>query len=352
MQLQCTNTAGTQAHVLLQTAKVRAHATNGIWFPVRVLLDGGSQKSYITDELKNKLGLIPIRVEALNLNTFGSDSYKRKTCDLVKLKLQGKEGEIIEIQAASFPKICSPITARVEVAQLTRLHDLELADYDSSDNSGWVDVLIGSDHNWEVVSGDVVRETSGLVAMKSIFGWLLSGPVKGRGGAHTLVTTNLAIQEADNMDMNITEDELNNQLKQFWETETIGIEEIHDSYKDNASFLQPIKFNKEQGKYEIHLPWKSSWRPMSTSYNTCMVRLHHLRSQLRKSQDLAQEYSDIIRKQIKDGIIEKVPPSEENSEEVFYLPHHGVLHTDKETTKLRIVFDGSAKDQNQCSLND
>ena len=212
------------------------------------------RESEITDELKNKLGLIPIRVEALNLNTFGSDSYKRKKCDLVKLKLQGKEGKIIEIQAASFPKICSPITAKVEIAQLTRLCDLELADYDPSDSGGRVDVLIGSDHYWEVVSGDVVREKSGLVAVKSMFGWLLSGPVKGRGGAHTLVTTNLAIQGADNMDMNITEDELNNQLKRFWETETIGIEEVQDSCKDNVSFLQPIEFNKERAnmRYTYH----------------------------------------------------------------------------------------------------
>lgn len=96
------------------------------------------------------------------------------------MKLQGKVGEIIEIQADSFPKVCLLITARVDVAQLTRLHDFELADYDPSDSSGRVDVLIGSDHYWEVVTGDVVREASGLVTVKSIFGWLLSvlWPVK------------------------------------------------------------------------------------------------------------------------------------------------------------------------------
>ena len=26
-----------------------------------------------------------------------------------------------------------------------------------------------------------------------------------------------------------------------------------------------------------------------------------------------------------------------------FLPHHGVIHEDKETTKLRVGFDGSAK---------
>ena len=80
-------TSGAQAHVLLQTAKARACSASGSWLTVRALLDRGSQKSCITDELKSKLGLNPTKVEALNFNTFGSDSYKRKQCDLVKLKL-------------------------------------------------------------------------------------------------------------------------------------------------------------------------------------------------------------------------------------------------------------------------
>ena len=85
-----TTTAGTQAHVLLQTAKGRACSASGSWLTVHVLLDRGSQKSYITDELRSKLGLNPIKVEALNLNTLGSDSYKRKQCDLVKGQLKWK----------------------------------------------------------------------------------------------------------------------------------------------------------------------------------------------------------------------------------------------------------------------
>ena len=38
--------------------------------------------------------------------------------------------------------------------------------------------------------------------------------------------------------------------------------------------------------------------------------------------------------------------------DVFFLPHHGVLRADKETTKLCIVFDGSVRDTNLCALND
>lgn len=38
--------------------------------------------------------------------------------------------------------------------------------------------------------------------------------------------------------------------------------------------------------------------------------------------------------------------------EVFYLPHHSVVINDSSTTKLRVVFDASAKSSTGVSLND
>jgi hypothetical protein len=36
----------------------------------------------------------------------------------------------------------------------------------------------------------------------------------------------------------------------------------------------------------------------------------------------------------------------------YYLPHHGVIKESSDTTKLRVVFDGSAFTIAQVSLND
>ena len=55
------------------------------------------------------------------------------------------------------------------------------------------------------------------------------------------------------------------------------------------------------------------------------------------------------------GIIEEVKEeksTERFSENVHYLPHHAVLRQDRETTKVRIVYDGSAKTSGKSSLND
>ena len=52
------------------------------------------------------------------------------------------------------------------------------------------------------------------------------------------------------------------------------------------------------------------------------------------------------------GIVEVVEdPTVIVGERVYYLPHHAVIRHDKQSTKLRVVFDASAK-TNGPSLND
>ena len=49
----------------------------------------------------------------------------------------------------------------------------------------------------------------------------------------------------------------------------------------------------------------------------------------------------------------RVPHSKETLSNCLLLPHPGVVCEDKETTKLRVVFDGSAKDRlKDLALND
>ena len=80
------NTVKGRQLVLLQTAKAEAmNGTNNKIENVRILFDNGSQRSYITDTLKTRLGLSPIKKEKLNLNTFGDSKFKTQKCDVVKV---------------------------------------------------------------------------------------------------------------------------------------------------------------------------------------------------------------------------------------------------------------------------
>ena len=63
-------------------------------------------------------------------------------------------------------------------------------------------------------------------------------------------------------------------------------------------------------------------------------------------------YDSTIRNQITLGIVERVgSPDEEQVNHIHYLPHHAVVHRDKDTTKVRVVYDASAR-SNGPSLND
>ena len=70
--------------------------------------------------------------------------------------------------------------------------------------------------------------------------------------------------------------------------------------------------------------------------------------------DVSRQYNDVIREQLKQGIIEPVDQGTTYGVgEVHYIPHHEVIRVDKETTKLRVVYDASVKAQSTTpSLND
>lgn len=64
------------------------------------------------------------------------------------------------------------------------------------------------------------------------------------------------------------------------------------------------------------------------------------------------EYDSIIKTQLRQGIVEEFGhPDSAVSGRVHYLPHHAVVRRDKATTKVRIVYDASAR-ATGCSLNE
>ena len=59
---------------------------------------------------------------------------------------------------------------------------------------------------------------------------------------------------------------------------------------------------------------------------------------------LLSDYDAVMKEQLRQGMIEEMPsPQRKLHDHIHYLPHHGVVRQDKATTKLRIVYDASAK---------
>ena len=85
--------------VLLQTATtgvLRPDSSSPV-IPARMILDSGSQRSYITNQLKTALSLPTEQVETMLIKTFGSVEEKRQNCDVVRLAMKTKTGECLEL---------------------------------------------------------------------------------------------------------------------------------------------------------------------------------------------------------------------------------------------------------------
>ncbi|XP_065909767.1 uncharacterized protein [Dysidea avara] len=347
-----TTVARCKNEVLLQTARTFAYTANSDLVPVRILMDAGSQRSYLSNELKMRLKLKPLKQETLTVNTFGSEEFNKKKCDLVKVRLQAKQGKDVEITALSYHAICSPLQIPVQPQQYSHLQELDLADTSASKHSSdKVDMLIGSDFYWDIVTGDIKRGNEGPTAVSSKFGWLLSGPVNAGNKEVNYALSNLVIEGVGSLSEQCSDQDLSNDLHRFWETESIGIAEETQTASMSSLFVD-LKYDWILGRYQVTLPWKTDFRPQGNGYEISMARLNQLRSKLQRDKSLFQQYDATFKMQVQDGIIEHIP-SKTYQDGCYFLPHHAVIKTDRETTKLRIVFDASAKaNKTSLSLND
>ena len=135
-------------------------------------------------------------------------------------------------------------------------------------------------------------------------------------------------------------------MEKFWDLESLGIKtpSIHEE------FLEKLRHRGDH--YQVNLPWRATHPPLPDSYELSKRRLSSLLSRLGKEPDVLKEYDSVIRDQIDRGIVEVVDrETRPESNRMHYIPHHAVIRRDKSTTRLRVVYDASAKSDG-ASLNE
>ncbi|GFQ69891.1 integrase catalytic domain-containing protein [Trichonephila clavata] len=141
-------------------------------------------------------------------------------------------------------------------------------------------------------------------------------------------------------------------MRKIWEIDNLGItdniERESSEEETLKQFEQNIKF--KNGRYEVRLPFKDEVN-MTSNFNLAKNRLMGLASRFREDNSLYANYTSVLDSQLTDGIIKSVNTENLNQNLIYYMPHHSIIRNDKETTKLRIVFDASSKEKNCFSLN-
>ena len=228
----------------------------------------------------------------------------------------------------TIPLVCTPLQDQfIEVAQQMYEHlvDLDFADDSLVQCGSQVDLLIGNDFYWTFFTGRIKRGESGPVAMESKLGWILSGPVPREDmssvstnvvSSHTLrVNTQL---ETNIVTSNRSDDLLVEQVKQFWELESIGVLPNEGTVRDK--FLDSI--HQVEGRYEVNLPGKEHHRLLPDNYEVAISRLNSVLKQLKKTHELLQEYNHIIEEQSEKDIVSDVDLNAPVAGgKLHYLPH-------------------------------
>ena len=160
---------------------------------VRVLLDSCSQRSYISQRLRDVLKLPTVRTDQLMIKTFGSESEQLTDCDLTTICMTSVEpgGISMYLNAYTVPFICSPVSNQcIDLAQKNYPHlmDLKLADSSEGTLDLEVHCMIGADYYWTLVTDEVKRGLiPGPVTIRTTLGWVLSGPVNAGSSPDTSV---------------------------------------------------------------------------------------------------------------------------------------------------------------------
>ena len=121
--------------------------------------------------------------------------------------------------------------------------------------------------------------------------------------------------------------DLDIRLKEFLNLETLGIKE--GEMPAYSQFIESITF--QDGRYCVQLPWKNPHPPLPDNFNLSQRRLCALLRHLRQNPTMLQRYDMVIREQIREGIVEVVQdPWASLTEQVHYMPHHGVIRDDRQ----------------------
>ena len=108
-----------------------------------------------------------------------------------------------------------------------------------------------------------------------------------------------------------------------------------------TEFNENISRNAD-GRYEVNVPWIPGRKLAETNEMQSRQRLRRVEKKLEQNMKLKEEYEKIVANQEETGVIEKVPDHPTGTR-VFYIPHKPVIREDAATTKVRMVFDASAK---------
>ena len=343
---------GAQRGALLMTCQIAIVTSDGSMTKARALLDCASSTSFVTERLAQRLRL-PRRRQRAQIAGIGGDERALSSHSVVNFDIANSKsldlgrisGPQWKVEAVVLPKITTKLpTFPVSLnSNWKHLKGLRLADPDFG-VPGYIDVLLGVDvFNHVVCQGRRMGPPGSPIALNTRFGWVLSGTVNFDSPQEQVISC---------FSSSLTGDEL---LQKFWEVEncdfrspplTLEEQTVVDHFEKNYR-------RDDVGRFIVPLPMKEKTDPLGESRTLAVRRFSSLERAMR-SKGTLNTFNEAVREYFEQGHAEPVPLGDLSKpcQDVFYLPMHAVCKDTSTTTKLRVVFDASAKSSTGVSLND
>ena len=136
-------------------------------------------------------------------------------------------------------------------------------------------------------------------------------------------------------------------------SEKLDLSHYTDEERQALDNFEATHSRNDKGRYIVRLPFKSLPLILGGSRGQA-CRKFHLNKHSLQSKGQYDDYTKALQEHAELGHAETVPAGELDKPEstAYYLLSHGVVMQSSTTTKLRIVFDASAKTTSGISLND
>ena len=331
-----------KGRVLFQTARAVAVGPAGNK-NIRVLLDTGSNQSFISTGLSQELRCEQRGMQQRTISTFGGNRMSHKPMKSVTITLTNTHDPMkyVTLTVSEIDRICGPVNeAPVDLEGYAHLKDLVLADSPTEWRSEDIDILIGMDYYQDIVNGQVAAGDDGPVAWETLFGWVLGGRAAADG----------TVPDARVMFLRTGTPE--EDMERLWTLESIGIEtpplpsKVDEKRADENAAVQHFEqtcSRNADGRYEVRWPTKAGFEDLPSNEGLARKRLERCEISLDRS-GRRPEYEQAMQQYLEHGFAERAPKIPDGP--VHYLSHHAVYKGDK----IRVVFDASAGSPN--SLND
>ena len=339
-----------KSDVLLMTCRVLITAPDGSTVEARALLDNASSASFISERLAHSLSLSRMN-QSVRVSGIGGISTKLPIQSVTHFQLSSLQpsGRKIDVTAVIVPKVTCDLPMKPVTFEMgwTHLSDLPLAD-PGFGQPGRVDILLGADIFVEILrQGRRKGPTGSPTAFETDLGWVLCGST---GSTSTPAQANVHITT---FHTSVTSSD--DVLRKFWEIEEPPSDQASLSVEERTvvRHFESNHTRSKEGRFIVPLPKNPNARPIGESRSQAVKRFLSLERSLTQKgcfhefNTVMQEYLDL-----KHAEAVPIPDLEKSPELTFYLPMHAVYKASSTTTKVRAVFDASAKSSTGISLND